>query len=75
MLPALHKQQIMTYRGVIATLTQQALDSWTLDAVRDIHGEMVRLALAIALRVLFGADGGESVMLWVNLCICFSSRT
>jgi cytochrome P450 len=54
--PAFHRQRIAAYAATMADYTGQMLASWRGGEVRDIHQEMMNLALRIVGKTLFDAD-------------------
>jgi cytochrome P450 len=56
MQPAFHKQRIAAYGDIMVAYTQRLLDRWQHGETRDLHADMMRLALEIVGKTLFGAD-------------------
>jgi cytochrome P450 len=56
--PAFQLDQITKYSTVMVALTQRLLESWQPGQTRDLHGDMMRLALEIVGQTLFGANVG-----------------
>jgi cytochrome P450 len=54
--PAFHRERIAAYARVITDFAEQMLSGWKDGEARDIHRDMMRLALEIAAKTLFGAD-------------------
>lgn len=54
--PAFHRERIASYAGIMTQYTEQAVASWQDGAVVDLHREMMRLTLAIAVRTLFNVQ-------------------
>jgi cytochrome P450 len=54
--PAFHRQRISAYGDVMVEYTQRMLSTWKPGEVRDIHRDMMRLALEIVVKTLFNAD-------------------
>lgn len=54
--PAFHRQRISAYGDVMVEYTQRMLSIWKPGEVRDIHRDMMRLALEIVVKTLFNAD-------------------
>ena len=67
--PAFHRERIATYAGIMTQYAEQAVSTWQDGAVIDIHQEMMRLTLAITIRVLFGveADGLQEISNALNV--------
>jgi cytochrome P450 len=62
--PAFHKERVAAYGKVMVDLTEATVSTWREGEVRDIHQEMMRLALRIAATTLLGSeveDGAERV--------------
>ncbi len=51
--PAFHRERIAAYGEVIVEYAQRMLATWRTGETRDIHQEMIRLALPIITRALF----------------------
>ena len=56
MQPAFHRAQVETYAPIIVAQTERRLAEWTAGDVRDLHGEMTRLTLAVAAQALLDVD-------------------
>lgn len=54
--PAFHRQRISAYGDVMVDYTRRMLATWKTGEVRDIHRDMMRLALEIVVKTLFNAD-------------------
>jgi cytochrome P450 len=54
--PAFHRQRISAYGDVMVDYTRRMLATWKSGEVRDIHRDMMRLALEIVVKTLFNAD-------------------
>jgi cytochrome P450 len=54
--PAFHRQRISAYGDVMVEFADRMISSWKQNEVRDIHREMMRLALEIVVKTLFDAD-------------------
>jgi cytochrome P450 len=54
--PAFHRERINAYAAVMADYTEQMLAAWHAGEERDIHQEMMNLALRIVGKTLFDAD-------------------
>lgn len=54
--PAFHRERITSYAGIMTQYTEKAIASWQDGAVVDLHREMMRLTLAIAVRTLFNVE-------------------
>ncbi|HYV34929.1 MAG TPA: cytochrome P450 [Gemmataceae bacterium] len=54
--PAFHKQRIHTYGNVMVEYTLRMLARWQHGESRDLHADMMRLALEIVGKTLFDAD-------------------
>jgi len=54
--PAFQRQRIAAYGETMVAYTQRMVDRWQEGETRDLHGEMMRLALEITAKTLFGAD-------------------
>jgi cytochrome P450 len=54
--PAFHRERIAGYAATMADYTGQMLGSWRSGEERDIHQEMMNLALRIVGKTLFDAD-------------------
>ncbi len=67
--PAFHRERITSYAGIMTEDTEQALDAWQDGAVVDIHQEMMRLTLSIAVRTLFNvqAEGIQEISQALNV--------
>jgi cytochrome P450 len=56
--PAFQLDQIEKYSTVMVALTQRLLQEWRPGQTRDLHADMMRLALEIVGQTLFGANVG-----------------
>ena len=54
--PAFHRERIASYAGIMAQYTETAVADWQDGAVVDLHREMMRLTLKIAVRTLFNVE-------------------
>lgn len=54
--PAFHRERILSYAGIMTQYTEHAIEDWKDGAVLDIHQEMMRLTLPIAVRTLFDVE-------------------
>jgi cytochrome P450 len=54
--PAFHRQRISAYGDVMVKFTDRLIADWQHGEVRDIHRDMMRLALEIVVKTLFNAD-------------------
>jgi cytochrome P450 len=54
--PAFHRERVAAYAGIMTQYTEQAIASWQDGTVVDLHREMMRLTLAIAVRTLFNVE-------------------
>jgi cytochrome P450 len=54
--PAFHKERVAAYGKVMVDLTEATVSTWREGEVRDIHQEMMRLALRIAATTLLGSE-------------------
>jgi len=54
--PAFHRQRISSYADVMATYAARTADHWRNGEALDLHGEMMRLTLAVVAKTLFDAD-------------------
>jgi cytochrome P450 len=54
--PAFHRERTLSYAGIMTQYTERALAEWQDGAVVDIHQEMMRLTLSMAVRTLFGVE-------------------
>ena len=54
--PAFHRQRISAYGNVMVDYTRRMLETWKAGELRDIHRDMMRLALEIVVKTLFNAD-------------------
>lgn len=57
--PAFHSQRIQQYASTMVNLTTRMMDQWTDGGVYNINLEMMRLALSISTKTLFGAEVGD----------------
>jgi cytochrome P450 len=54
--PAFHRARVSAYAATMAEYTEQLIATWRNGEVRDIHEEMMQLALRIVGKTLFDAD-------------------
>lgn len=54
--PAFHRERVAAYAGIMTQYTEQAIANWQDGTVVDLHREMMRLTLAIAVRTLFNVE-------------------
>jgi cytochrome P450 len=54
--PAFHRQRISGYGDVMVEYTRRMIARWNSGEIRDIHRDMMRLALEIVVKTLFNAD-------------------
>jgi len=54
--PAFHRAQVAGYAETMVEAAERAAAGWADGETRDVHAEMLRIALDIAGRTLFGAD-------------------
>lgn len=54
--PAFHRDRVNGYASVMADYTQQMLATWHAGEQRDVHEDMMNLALRIVCKTLFDAD-------------------
>lgn len=54
--PAFHRARVSAYAATMVEYTEQLLSSWSDGEQRDIHEEMMQLALRIVGKTLFDAD-------------------
>ncbi|HEU0370181.1 MAG TPA: cytochrome P450, partial [Candidatus Acidoferrum sp.] len=54
--PAFHRERIAAYAATMADYTEQMLATWRGGEERDVHEEMMNLALRIVGKTLFDAD-------------------
>jgi cytochrome P450 len=59
MQPAFSKQRVESYGPIIVDHTQRMLATWRSGETRDLHAEMMRLALSIVSKALLDVDAGE----------------
>src|SRR5262244_3624595 len=73
--PAFHRERIAAYAATMADYTEQMLATWRNGEERDVHQEMMNLALRIVGKTLFDSDvtRDESARLWT--CCLKSHRT
>ncbi len=57
--PAFHRERVAAYGAVMAQHAQRRVASWPEGEVVDLHALLMRLALEIVSKVLFGADVGD----------------
>jgi len=56
MQPVFRKSRIDSYAGIMVDYAQRARDSWRPDEEIDLTGELMRLAMALVAKTLFGHD-------------------
>ena len=56
MQPAFHWEHFATYGEVMTSCTNRLLLTWQDGQIRDVHQDMMRLAIEIVAKTLFGAD-------------------
>src|SRR5215471_7778312 len=54
--PAFHRERIASYAWIMTQYTEQAVADWRDGVVVDLHREMMRLTLKIAVRTLFNVE-------------------
>ena len=54
--PAFHRQRISAYGDVMVEYTRRMIATWNSGEIRDIHRDMMKLALEIVVKTLFNAD-------------------
>lgn len=54
--PAFHRERIASYSNIMIDYTQRLLEQWQDGEVRDIHEEMMTLALAIVSKAMLDID-------------------
>ncbi len=54
--PAFQLDQVQKYGAVMVAYTERMLQGWKAGEARDVHADMMRLALDIVARTLFGAS-------------------
>ncbi len=54
--PAFHRDRILSFAGIMTQYAERATAKWPDGAVIDIHEEMMRLTLSIAVRALFHVE-------------------
>jgi cytochrome P450 len=54
--PAFHRERIASYAGIMTQYSAEAVADWRDGAVVDLHREMMRLTLKIAVRTLFNVE-------------------
>jgi cytochrome P450 len=59
MQPAFLKQRVESYGPIIVNLTQKMLSTWRSGEMRDLHADMMQLALSIVSKALLDVDAGE----------------
>ncbi len=59
--PAFHRARIQGFGGVIADATSRLMDEWTAGGERDVHEDMLVLALRIVGRTLFSMEFEEDL--------------
>lgn len=67
--PAFHRERITSYAGIMTNYAEQAVSAWREGEVVDIHQEMMRLTLSIAIRALFDveAEGPQEISQAINV--------
>jgi cytochrome P450 len=61
MMPSFRKQQVEQYADVMLTLATRMDDSWHDGATVDMHHEMMKLTLQVAVKSLFNSDIDDDV--------------
>ncbi len=65
MAPALHRQMVNSFVGIMSQAADDIIDTWQPDAAVDMLVEMRRVALLVLLRSLFGVNfSGDMARLW-----------
>ncbi|MGE5190904.1 MAG: cytochrome P450 [Deltaproteobacteria bacterium] len=59
MQPAFSKQRVESYGPIIVDYTQKMLATWRSGEMRDLHADMMQLALSIVSKALLDVDAGE----------------
>jgi cytochrome P450 len=59
--PAFHPSRIAAYSNIMVSHTERLLARWRDGETRDVHAEMMSLALGIVAKTLFDAEVGEDV--------------
>ena len=54
--PAFHQGELQSYAGVMSELARAAIASWRPGETRNVHEDMMALALNIVAKLLFGAN-------------------
>jgi cytochrome P450 len=54
--PAFHQGELQSYAGVMTDLTREAVAGWRSGETRNVHEDMMALALNIVAKLLFGAN-------------------
>lgn len=54
--PAFHPDRIEGYASFMVEATERMVDSWSDGAVRNVHGDMMKLTLEIVAKALFDVD-------------------
>ena len=54
--PAFHRERIFSYAALMTHYAERAIAAWQPGAVLDIHQEMMRLTLSIAVHTLFNVE-------------------
>ncbi|HTI52318.1 MAG TPA: cytochrome P450 [Planctomycetaceae bacterium] len=57
--PAFNRQRIESYAGVMVELTDRLLATWRDGETRDLHADMMQLALGIVSKTLLDVDAGD----------------
>jgi cytochrome P450 len=58
--PGFHRERIAKYADVMVRYTLRAIEQWKDGETRDVHLELMRLALEIVAQTLFGVEVGEA---------------
>lgn len=58
--PGFHRERIAKYADVMVRYTLRALEEWKDGETRDVHGDLMRLALDIVAQTLFGVEVGDA---------------
>ena len=59
--PAFHPERIAAYAGVMASYAERHADGWRAGETRDVHRDMMRLAMEIVAKTLFDVDVEDEV--------------
>src|SRR5262245_21703062 len=57
--PAFSKQRIESYAGIMVAHSERLIAGWRDGEVRDLHADMMQLALGIVAKALLDVDAGE----------------